>query len=68
MPCVKHCDVLLGQSKATAVYAVSLGIWKEGCLGETMEKSSAIKATELVVLSSLHTVTTVPMIWDGGTA
>ena len=59
---------MLEQSKATAFYAASLGIWKEGRLGETMEESSAIKATELVVLSSLHTDTTVPMIWDGGTA
>ena len=59
---------MLEQFKATAFYAASIGIWKEGRLGETMEESSAIKATELVVLSSLHTDTTVPMIWDGGTA
>ena len=68
MPCTKHGDVMLTLSKATAVYAASLGIWKEGRLGETMEESSPIKATELVVLSSLHAETTVPMNWDGGTA
>ena len=51
MPCIKHGDVMLAQSKATAVYVASLGIWKEGRLGETMEESSANKATELVVLS-----------------
>merc|ERR1712136_609571 len=45
MPCIKHGDVMLAQSKATAVYAASLGIWKEGRLGDTMEESSANKAT-----------------------
>merc|ERR1712064_246442 len=52
MPCIKHGDVMLAQSKATAVYAASLGIWKEGRLGETMEESSANKATELMVLGA----------------
>ena len=61
MRSIKHGDVMLTQSKATAVYAASLGIKTEGRLGETMEESSAIKATELVVLSSLHAKTTVPM-------
>ena len=51
MPCIKHGDMMLAKSKATAVYVASLGIWKEGRLGETMEESSANKATELVVLS-----------------
>ena len=34
MSCIKHGDVMLAQSKGTAVYAASLGIWKEGRLGE----------------------------------
>ena len=52
MPCIKHGDVMLAKSKSTAVYAASLGIWKEGRLGETMEESSAHKATELMVLNA----------------
>ena len=40
----------MSQSRATAVNAASLGIWKEDRLGETMEESSANKATELMVL------------------
>ena len=42
----------MSQSGATAVNAASLGIWKEGRLGETMEESSANKATELMVLGA----------------
>ena len=57
MPYIKHCDAMHAQSKAMAVYAASLGISKEGRLGETMEERSANKATELVALSSLHTET-----------
>ena len=34
MPYIKHCDAMLAQSKATAVYDASLGISKEGRLGE----------------------------------
>ena len=67
MPCIKYCDVMLAQSKATAVYAASLGISKEGRLGETMEECSANKATELVALSSSHTETVLPMSWEGRT-
>jgi glutathione S-transferase len=52
MPCIKHGDVMLAQSQATAVYAANLGIWKEGRLGDTMEESSANKATELMVLGA----------------
>ena len=33
--------------KATTVYTARVGIWKKSRLGETMEESSAIKATEL---------------------
>merc|ERR1719491_2427297 len=44
MPCIKHGDVMLAQSQATAVYAASLGIWKEGGLGDAMELCSANKA------------------------
>jgi glutathione S-transferase len=52
MPCIKHGDVMLAQSQATAVYAASLGLWKEGRLGASMEESSANKATELMVLGA----------------
>ena len=34
---------MLAQSKAMAVYAASLGIWKEGRLGETMEGWKVMK-------------------------
>ena len=47
MPYVKHGDVMLAQFKATTVCTASFGIWKKSRLGETMEESSAIKATEL---------------------
>ena len=67
MPCVKHGDVMLAQSKATAVYFASLGIWKEGRLGETMEESSANKVTEFGYLVSTHTETVLPMSWEGRT-
>jgi len=33
MPCIKHGDVLLAQSVATAVYAAELGIYAQGRLG-----------------------------------
>ena len=45
-------NMAMPQSRATAVNAASLGIWKEGRLGETMEGSSANKATELMVLGA----------------
>lgn len=51
MPCIKHGDVHLAQSQATAIYAASLGIWKER-LGETMDKRSENRATELMVLGA----------------
>merc|ERR1719277_543129 len=45
MPCIKHGDVLLAQSEATATYAAQLGIWKTRLGGDEGKN----RATEILV-------------------
>jgi glutathione S-transferase len=52
MPCIKHGDAMLAQSQATATYAASLGIWKDGRLGDTAERVASNRATEAMVLGA----------------
>jgi glutathione S-transferase len=48
MPCIKHGDMLLAQSEATATYAAQLGIWKTR-LGADQGTN---RATEIMVLGA----------------
>merc|ERR1712083_57788 len=46
MPCIKHGNMLLAQSEATATYAAHLGIWKTR-LGADPAKNRALEMTVL---------------------
>merc|ERR1719359_1721711 len=46
IPCIKHGDLLLAQSEATATYAAKLGLWPQGRLGSTEEEQAINRATE----------------------
>jgi glutathione S-transferase len=50
VPCIKHGDVLLAQSEATATYAAKQGIWKDR-LGQAGEQATN-RATEMMVLGA----------------
>lgn len=50
MPCIKHGDVLLSQSEATATYAAKQGIWKDR-LGQGDEQAPN-RAMEMMVLGA----------------
>lgn len=52
IPCIKHGDMLLAQSEATATYAAQLGIWKAGILGATTAEQATNRATEMMVLGA----------------
>jgi len=52
MPCIKHGDVLLAQSQATASYAAGLGIWKQGRLGADCGTAAVNRSTEMMVLGA----------------
>jgi len=52
MPCIKHGDTLLAQSRATAVYAAELGIWAQGALGTQATQVAINGATEMMVLGA----------------
>merc|ERR1711881_738768 len=42
MPCIKHGDLLLAQSQATALYAAELGIHANGVLGDNAPVNRAM--------------------------
>jgi glutathione S-transferase len=50
MPCIKHGDMIMAQSIATAIYACDLGIWQQGVLGDNVPANRALE----VMLVSTH--------------
>lgn len=51
MPVIRHGDLLVAQSEATAIYAAQLGIWKDGGrLGADVSEQTINRATEMMVL------------------
>lgn len=52
MPCIKHGETLIAQSRSTAVYAAELGIWAQGALGSSDDEMARNGATEMMALGA----------------